>query len=122
MTTISKTAISTFTAAALLAGSLAATTTSASAGMANVSAALTPAVATTDGSDANVVKVGWRHRHHRRHHYGPAAAGLVFGLATGAMIANSYAPRDCYWTTIKKKRWNRYGERVIIKKRVKVCD
>ncbi len=118
MTTFTNTAIATVTAASLMLGALTATTTTASAGSLSVGSA----VATLE-ADGNLAKVGWRHRHHRRHGYvGPAAAGAIFGLAAGAMIAGAHRERDCYWTVVKKKRWNRYGERVIIKKRVRVCD
>ena len=115
MTRFSKITISALTAASLMAGALTASTSTASAGSLSIS----PAVASLD-ADANLVKVGWKHHHHG--YAGPAAAGLVFGLATGAIIANSYRGPRCYWTVVKKKRWDRYGYPYFVKKQVKVCD
>lgn len=120
MNCFAKTTVAAATAAALMAGALTASTTTASAGSLNVTPAVATTAATTD-ADANLVKVGWRHRH-RRGYAGPAAAGLVFGLATGAIIANSYRGPRCYWTVIEKENWDRYGNPYFVKKRVKVCD
>ena len=116
MTIFAKTTVAAITAASLMLGALTATTTTASAGSLSIS----PAVASLD-ADANLVTVGWK-KHHHHGYAGPAAAGLVFGLATGAIIANSYRGPRCYWTVVKKKRWDRYGYPYFVKKQVKVCD
>ncbi|MCW2307121.1 hypothetical protein [Rhodobium gokarnense] len=114
----SKTTVCGLTAAAILAGSLA--STSATAAPMNVGPALAKAEISADTS-GDVTKVGWRRRH-RHHHGGAAAAGLVFGLAAGAIAAGAYAQRDCGWVIVRKKRYNRWGERVIVRKKVWVCD
>ena len=70
--------------------------------------------------DSKVAKVHhrWRRgRRWRRHRHGWGAAAGFIGFAAGAALA-AQAARDCGYVTVKKRRWNRWGERVIIKKRV----
>lgn len=113
------TAAAGLTALTLTMGAFAVSATPAAAAGLNVAPAL---AASTDAVDGKVAKVHhrWRHRRWRRGHGVAAAAGII-GFAAGAAIA-AQAARDCGYVTVKKRRWNRFGERVIIKKRVYVCD
>ncbi|MBB4304165.1 hypothetical protein GGD81_003221 [Rhodobium orientis] len=122
MNTLMKKTVTGFTALSILAGAFAATAAPAAAGPLNVGPAVAAASADTT---AEVQKVGWRHRH-RRHHrwhrghgrgwgYGAAALGFAAGAAY-------VATRDCGWEIVRKKRYNRWGERVIVRKKVWVCD
>lgn len=64
----------------------------------------------------------WRHRHHG----GAVAAGVVGGLALGAIIASQgrayaepvYLEPECY--TVKKRFVNAYGDTYV--RRVRVCE
>jgi len=118
MKTLTKTTYAALTAATVLFGAMAAGSTSASAASFNVA----PAVAgAADAANGNVTDVRWRGRGWRYGGYGAAAA--AFGFVAGAAIASqSYRGRDCGYVTIRKKGRNRYGERIIIKKRVYVCE
>ena len=110
----SKSTVCGLTAAAILAGSLAAT--SATAAPMNMGPALSKAAITAD-TTGDVTKVGWRRRHR-----GAAAAGLVFGLAAGAIAAGAYRQRECGWVIVRKPDYDRWGERVVVRKKVWVCD
>jgi hypothetical protein len=69
------------------------------------------------------------YRHHRRHRGGAIAAGVIGGLALGALAAQPYYARpayrpvyygggDCY--VQRRARINRWGERVV--RDVTVCN
>jgi len=118
MTILTKTTTAGLTAMAILVGAVAMSANSASAASFNVA----PAVAgAADVANGNVTDVRWRGRGWRYGGYGAAAA--AFGFVAGAAIASqSYRGRDCGYVTIRKKGRNRYGERIIIKKRVYVCE
>ena len=119
MMTLTKTATAGLAAITIMMGA-SAMSTSANAGTLNVA----PAFAAADVTEGQVTKVHhrWRRRwRHRRHGYGAAAA--IFGFAAGAALASqAYRGRDCGYVTVRKKRWNRRGHRVIVKRRVWVCD
>ena len=132
MTNVAKTAFAAITAAALLAGSFTAASAASQnsytySNRYNVTAPAPGKTQMRNQGFRNSAKPQRQFRtkrnNHRRDFAGPAAAGLIFGLAASAVAANAYnyGPR-CYWTVQKRERWNRYGELVIIKKRVRVCD
>lgn len=116
MTTLTKTTAAGLTAAALMAGMLAMSAAPASAASLNVAPAYSASTVDVQSKVDNV-----HHRRWRRHRHGWGAAAGIIGFAAGAALA-AQANRDCWYETVKKRRYNRFGERVIIKKRVLVCD
>lgn len=75
---------------------------------------------------ATSAEAGWRHRHG-----GAIAAGIIGGLALGAVAAHAYAPRHGYYARPVYYRggscwWTRVRERVsydtVVVRRVRVCD
>lgn len=139
MTIFAKTAFAAITATALLAGSLAATAPASAASQNSytysnryntTNSAPQQKTMWRNSARKNRPHIGqpkrpFRTKRHKRHRNfaGPAAAGVVFGLAASAMAANAYTyGTRCYWTVQKRERWNRYGELVIIKKKVRFCD
>ena len=120
MTTFNKTAAAGIAALTIMTGAFAATSTPASAGALNVAPALN---ASTDNVKSQTTKVRRRWRRGRRwhrHHYGYGAAAGIIGFAAGAALAAQASRRDCWTEIVRKKRRNRYGERVIVEKRVRV--
>lgn len=75
---------------------------------------------------ATSAEAGWRHRHG-----GAIAAGVIGGLALGAIAAHAYAPRPAYYARPVYYRgggcwWTRVRERVsydtVVVRRVRVCE
>jgi len=111
MNILSKTAITTLaTLTVSLGAAFIASAPSQAAGLSNP----TQLSQTLTQGEADVIKVGRRHRHRGfRHHRGPR-----FGFYVGhGGYYNSYA-RDCFWKT--KRRWSNYRGRYVYRK-VRVC-
>ncbi len=119
MTNLTKTTAAGLTAAALMIGTFAMSATPVAAGSLNVAPAYAASTADVESKIDKVHHRRWRRWRRHRHGWG-AAAGII-GFAAGAALA-AQANRDCWYETVKKRRRNRFGERVIIKKRVLVCD
>lgn len=88
------------------------------AGLAALALAGTMAMTTTEAS------AGWRHRHHG----GAIAAGIVGGMALGALVASRPAYAEpvyveaapaCY--KVRKQVWSDYHGGYVVR-RVTVCD